>query len=70
MAISDYPERILKGVQLKFKLKEDKMETPEVYLGAGMTQMENIDGDLCWAMSSEKYCSAMVQNIEDVLAKK
>ena len=70
LAISDHPDKILKGVQIKFKLKEDKMEPPEVYLGAGMTQMENIDGDLCWAMSSDKYCDAMVQNVEEVLAKK
>ena len=58
LAISDHPDKVLGSVQTKFKLKEDKMEPPEVYLGAGMTQMDNDDGDLCWAMSSDKYCTS------------
>ena len=46
------------------------MEIPENYLGADLSQMNNADGDLCWAMSSDKYCQALVKNVEDTLSKK
>ena len=32
--------------------------------------MDNDQGIECWAMSSDKYCTAMVKNIEDSLKKK
>ena len=70
LAINETPEETLKGIQLKFKLKNDKMEIPSSYLGADLTQMENNEGDLCWAMSATKYCQAIVKNVEDILAKK
>jgi hypothetical protein len=70
LAISDNPEKTLKGIQSKFKLKDDKMEVPDTYLGADLSEMDNEDGDICWAMSSDKYCQALVKNVEDVLSKK
>jgi len=44
---------ILTNFFLVFKLKDDKMEEPEMYLGADLSKMNNEDGDECWAMSSE-----------------
>ena len=41
-----------------------------MYLGAKMTKMENNEGDVCWAMSSDSYCAALVKNVESVLEKK
>ena len=70
MSISHKLDRVLKGIASKFELKDDKMETPEMYLGAQISRMQNNDGNLCWAMSSDKYCSAIVKNIEDILKKK
>ena len=70
LAISDNPTRIMKSIQSKFSLKDDKMEKPENYLGADMSEMYNADGDLCWAMSSDKYCQALVKNVEADLEKK
>ena len=70
LAISDNPTRIMKSIQLKFSLKDDKMEKPENYLGADMSEMYNADGDLCWAMSLDKYCQAPVKNVEADLEKK
>ena len=32
--------------------------------------MDNEQGIECWAMSSGKYCAAMIKNIEDSLKKK
>ena len=70
LAISHNPTAIMKSIQTKFRLKDDKFETPENYLGATISQLDNEQGDLCWAMSSNKYCEALVKNIEDVLQKK
>ena len=46
------------------------MEPPDVYLGAGLTKLDNKHGDKCGAMSSDSYCAAMITNVEEVLAKK
>ena len=32
--------------------------------------MYNDQGDECWDMSSDKYCAAMVKNVEETLANK
>ena len=56
--------------QYLFKLKNDKIEEPSVYLGAQISKMENSDGQECWVMSADTYCAAMVQNIELILQKK
>ena len=45
------------------------MVTPDGYLGADLSQMYNEVGDYCWAMSSDKYCQALVTNVEEVLQK-
>ena len=70
LAISDNPKRLLSSIQLKFKLKDDKMEEPEMYLGADISKMDNKNGDECWAMLSDKYCAAMVKNVEETLAER
>jgi len=43
--------------------------TSTMYLSAGISKISNVDGDLCWAMSSDKYCNSMVKNVEDTLQK-
>ena len=53
-----------------FNLKDDKMEKPDVYICADLSTMDNEKGYKCWAMSSDKYCAAMVKNVEDTLANK
>jgi len=70
LAIGDDPTRIMKSIQSKFSLKDNKMEKPENYLGADMSKMYNAEGDLCWAMSSDKYCQALVKKVEADLEKK
>ena len=54
----------------KFKFKNDKIETPTQYLGGGLTTMVNDDGQSCWAMSSDAYCTALVKTVESILEKK
>ena len=69
LAISEHPKTTMQSIQSKFKLKGDKIEPPEMYLGALLSQFENEDGIKCWSMSSEKYCEAAVKNVEDELDK-
>ena len=70
LAISQNPSSIMQCIQRKFKLKDDKFEEPSNYLGAELSIMDNEYGDQCWAMSSDKYCEALVTNVEEVLKKK
>ena len=69
LCISDKPELTMAGIQRKFKLKDDKIEEPSMYLGASLSRMINAENKSCWAMSSDEYCQAAVKNVEDVLAK-
>ena len=55
--------RTMKGILQKFKLKDDKIEEPETYLGAGLSKMTTANGTECWSMSSETYCKAAVTNV-------
>ena len=70
LVISNDPDKTMRRIKSQFKLKGNKAEEPEVYLGASLSKMENEFGDLCWAMSSDKYCTALVNNVEETLAKK
>ena len=53
-----------------FKLKDDKIEEPDVYLGAQLDKMIVDEAPECWTMSAEKYVNASVKNVEEVLEKK
>ena len=54
LCIIKNPMHTIKGIQSKFKLKDDKMEKPDVYLGAELSTMDNEQGGECWAISSDK----------------
>ena len=57
----------MKGIQAKFKMKGGNMEEPDMYLGAELSKMTNVDGKECWDISSDKYCTSAVTNVESVL---
>ena len=59
----------MKGIQSRFKLKGDKIEKPEIYLVVYLSKMTNSDNQECSAMSSDKYCTAAVTNVESVWEK-
>ena len=69
LSISHDPKRTMNGIQEKFKLKDDKIEEPSDYLGAGLEKMVNDNGTECWTMTSQKYTKAAVENVEEHLAK-
>jgi hypothetical protein len=66
MCISHDPKATMMGIQATFKLKNDKIEKPENYLGAQIMQ-KVIGGRECWAMTSEQYVKAAIGNIEATL---
>ena len=69
LCISNDPESIMNDIREDFTLKGDKAEVPTTYLGASLSIMTNEDGQECWAVSSDKYCAALVENVENELKK-
>lgn len=69
LSVSDDPKSTLQGLQSTFKLKDDKIEEPDMYLGAQLGKIQ-IEGHECWTMSAEMYVIASVKNVEEALAKK
>jgi hypothetical protein len=63
LCISHDRLKSMKEIQTSFKLKEDKMEPPDVYLGATIARMTLADGKACWMMSPEQYVKSAVTNV-------
>ena len=61
--------KTMKGIQGTFKLKDDKIDEPEDYLGATLENIILSDGSEFWSMSSKKYVKAAVQNVKETLSK-
>ena len=68
LAISHKAKDVLKVVQAIFKLKDDKIEPLDMYLGATLSIMGD-DGVQGWCMTSDKYVKAAVENVEQELAR-
>lgn len=62
LAISHKALDVLKEVQKDFKLKKDKIETPDIYLGAKL-EKKLLNGKEVWTMSSKDYCQYAIKNI-------
>ena len=69
LSISVDPEFTLGALKMTFTLKDNKIEEPEMYLGAQLGKID-VDGVSCWTMSAEKYVTAAVKNVEEALATK
>jgi hypothetical protein len=69
LSISDDPKSTLLALTRTFKLKDDKIEPPDIYLGAQLDLMQ-VDDVYCWTMSAEKYVLSAVKNVEEALAKR
>ena len=52
-----------------FKLKGDKAELPDMYLGASIQKVETADGKDCCMMSAEKYVKAAIEHVKLKLSK-
>jgi hypothetical protein len=69
ISISEAPMTVIEGIKAVFKLKGDKAEVPDMYLGGSITKTATAEGTECWTLSSEKYVKTAVANIEEKLAK-
>ena len=69
LAMSMNPAETLESLKTVFTLKDNKIETTALSLGAQLRQMD-VDGVQCWTMSAEKYVSESVKTVEESLAKK
>ena len=67
LAISHKAKEVLKVLQAIFKLKDDKIEPPDMYLGATLSIMDD-DGVQGGCMTSDKYVKVAVENVEQELA--
>jgi hypothetical protein len=70
LCIDHNPAITMNGISKAFTIKDDKVEEPDMYLGASLSKMTNCEGTECWAMSSDKYCEAAVANVEEALKAK
>ena len=52
LAISETLMKIIEGIKAVFKLKGDKAEVPNMYLGALIQKVETADGTKFWMMSA------------------
>ena len=52
-----------------FKLKDDKSEPPDIYLGAFLEQVYKQGRTKCWSMLLEQYVKAVVNDLESTLSK-
>ena len=59
----------IEGIKGVFKLKGNKEDVTDMYLGASILKVETTDGTECWMMSAEKYVKASVENIKLKLSK-
>ena len=64
--ISDEPIFTMKGIQPKFKLKWDKIDEPNNYPGAELSNMTNVNGKEWWAIYPDNYCAEVSTNVEYV----
>ena len=61
--------KTIEGVRAVFKLKDEKAEVPDMYLGASIQKLETVYGRECWVMSEEKYTKAAVENVKLKLSR-
>ena len=69
LVIAVEPMKTIDGIIAVFKLKGDKAEKPDMYVGASLSALETADGTKCWTISSEKYVKVAIENDESKLAK-
>ena len=69
ICVSHDPKRSLQALKQFFKLKNDKIEQPDMYLGAEISKIQSDNGEF-WTMSGEKYLKSAVKNLEDVLTSR
>ena len=58
------PRKSMKRIQEYFKLKDDRIEPPDVYLVESLSNMKLESGKYFWTMFTKKYVKAAITNME------
>ena len=69
ISMSVTPMTVIERIKAVFKLKGDKAEVLDMYLGRSLYKATTGMGTECWTLSSEKYVKTAVANVEENLAK-
>ena len=69
ISISENPMLAIDGIKAVFKLKGDKADVPDMYLGGSIAEVETSSGTQCWTLSSEKYIKTAIANVEEKLGR-
>ena len=64
LCMSHAPKRVMDAISKRFKFKKNKVQPPEMYLGARLEEKE-LNGRRVWTMSSKEYVKASVENVEE-----
>ena len=62
-------ETLEEAVKQNFKIKNDLIQPPDIYLGAQLSERQ-LTGQRCWTMTSNKYITAAIQRVTDNLKKR
>jgi Reverse transcriptase (RNA-dependent DNA polymerase) len=68
LCLSHKVAAMMEELQTVFKLKDDKVEAPDIYLGAKL-EHKVLNGCPMWTMTSDSYVATAVKNLEERLAK-
>ena len=66
--ISSDVRSVILEVAEKFKLRKDKIDPPEIYLG-GRLANRSLNGKEIWNMSSVNYVKVIIKNVEVIMVK-
>ena len=69
LCIYQDPNNPMNDNQSTFKFKNDKLETPDFYLGE-IFNKKDLGGKEVWKMSSNDYTKPAVENVEEQLNNK
>ena len=70
LVVSEHSEKFLRNELGKyFKLKEDSIGPPKIYLGGKMSKFVLDNGLTLWSFSSLQYVQTAVKNVKESLAK-
>ena len=71
LVISHDPEPIIRYQIGKYwRVKEDSIGPPDIYLGNKVTKLELSSGQQCWSFSSSQYVKAAVNNVQQYLTQR
>jgi hypothetical protein len=69
MVLSHEPKQTMDAIASLYRLKEDSIGEPKMYLGANISKYQLPDGRECWSMTGRDYVKNAVKNVESTLEK-